>query len=92
MCTAARLTPATILRTDARPLTPKSESPPDATTSSGSSKKKTSTTDKRKEQNRNAQRAFRERKERVLKDLEDKIEGLNKINEDQMSENQSESG
>jgi len=66
----------------------RSESPPDATTSSGSSKKKTSTTDKRKEQNRNAQRAFRERKERVLKDLEDKIEGLNKINEDQMSENQ----
>ena len=70
------------------------ESPPEATatsgTGTGNSKKKTSTTDKRKEQNRNAQRAFRERKERVLKDLEDKIEGLNKINEDQMSENQSE--
>ena len=41
-------------------------------------------------QNRNAQRAFRERKERVLKDLEDKISGLNKINEEQMNENQSE--
>ena len=40
-------------------------------------------------QNRNAQRAFRERKERVLKDLEDKIAGLHKVNEDQLNENES---
>jgi len=46
------------------------------------------TSEKRKEQNRNAQRAFRERKERVLKDLEDKIDGLNKVNEDTVAENQ----
>lgn len=43
-------------------------------------------------QNRNAQRAFRERKEKVLRDLEDKVSELNKINEDQVNENQSECG
>lgn len=42
-----------------------------------------------REQNRNAQRAFRERKEKVLKDLEEKIDDLNKVNDQQSSENKS---
>jgi AP-1-like factor len=40
-------------------------------------------------QNRNAQRAFRERKERVVKDLEDKVSELQRNHENTVSENQS---
>lgn len=43
---------------------------------------------KRKEQNRAAQRAFRERKERHVKDLEDKVSELETKNETQHSENE----
>jgi AP-1-like factor len=44
-------------------------------------------TSKRKAQNRAAQRAFRERKERHLKDLETKVESLEKISESTSHEN-----
>jgi len=42
---------------------------------------------KRKAQNRAAQRAFRERKEKLLKDLETKVEELEKASKDANSEN-----
>ncbi|KAK1988109.1 transcription factor PAP1 [Colletotrichum cereale] len=44
-------------------------------------------TSKRKAQNRAAQRAFRERKEKHLKDLETKVEELEKASKDASSEN-----
>lgn len=40
-------------------------------------------------QNRNAQRAFRERKEKVLRDLEDKVNELKEMHDTSQSENQS---
>ncbi|KAF8060931.1 hypothetical protein FPV67DRAFT_313831 [Lyophyllum atratum] len=43
---------------------------------------------KRKEQNRAAQRAFRERKEKHVKDLEDKVAALEAKNEQAVSENE----
>ncbi|KAG6841533.1 hypothetical protein C0991_009898 [Blastosporella zonata] len=43
---------------------------------------------KRKEQNRAAQRAFRERKEKHVKDLEDKVAALEAQNEQAVSENE----
>ncbi|KDQ30313.1 hypothetical protein PLEOSDRAFT_1111247 [Pleurotus ostreatus PC15] len=43
---------------------------------------------KRKEQNRAAQRAFRERKEKHVKDLEDKVAALEAKNEQTQSENE----
>ncbi|EGN94090.1 hypothetical protein SERLA73DRAFT_78019 [Serpula lacrymans var. lacrymans S7.3] len=43
---------------------------------------------KRKEQNRAAQRAFRERKEKHVKDLEDKVAALEAKNEQAQSENE----
>ncbi|KAF8624773.1 hypothetical protein AX15_005664 [Amanita polypyramis BW_CC] len=43
---------------------------------------------KRKEQNRAAQRAFRERKEKHVKDLEDKVAALEAKNEQSLSENE----
>ncbi|KAF9455370.1 hypothetical protein BDZ94DRAFT_1230954 [Collybia nuda] len=43
---------------------------------------------KRKEQNRAAQRAFRERKEKHVKDLEDKVAALEAKNEQALSENE----
>jgi AP-1-like factor len=43
---------------------------------------------KRKEQNRAAQRAFRERKEKHVKDLEDKVAALEAKNEQAISENE----
>ncbi|CDZ98362.1 bzip family transcription factor [Phaffia rhodozyma] len=43
---------------------------------------------KRKEQNRAAQRAFRERKERRVKDLEDQVAALAAMSEGQKSENE----
>jgi len=43
---------------------------------------------KRKEQNRAAQRAFRERKEKHVKDLEDKVAALEAKNEEAVSENE----
>ncbi|KAK2462106.1 hypothetical protein APHAL10511_006569 [Amanita phalloides] len=43
---------------------------------------------KRKEQNRAAQRAFRERKEKHVKDLEDKVAALETKNEQALSENE----
>lgn len=42
---------------------------------------------KRKEQNRAAQRAFRERKEKHVKDLEDKVAALEAKNKDALNEN-----
>ncbi|KAH7926189.1 hypothetical protein BV22DRAFT_373246 [Leucogyrophana mollusca] len=42
---------------------------------------------KRKEQNRAAQRAFRERKEKHVKDLEDKVAALESKNEEALAEN-----
>jgi len=42
---------------------------------------------KRKEQNRAAQRAFRERKEKHVKDLEDKVAALEAKNDEQSAEN-----
>ncbi|CAK7566426.1 MAG: DNA-binding transcription factor yap1 [Sporothrix epigloea] len=47
----------------------------------------TDSTSKRKAQNRAAQRAFRERKEKHLKDLEDKVAELEKVSETANSEN-----
>ncbi|KAI5291898.1 DNA-binding transcription factor yap1 [Ascosphaera aggregata] len=47
----------------------------------------TEPTSKRKAQNRAAQRAFRERKEKHLKDLESKVESLEKISKDSKNEN-----
>src|SRR5690606_215643 len=44
-------------------------------------------TSKRKAQNRAAQRAFRERKEKHLRDLEQKVEDLTKASESANSEN-----
>ncbi|KLO06312.1 hypothetical protein SCHPADRAFT_1002416 [Schizopora paradoxa] len=44
---------------------------------------------KRKEQNRAAQRAFRERKEKHVKDLEDKVAALEERNQVAVSENES---
>lgn len=44
-------------------------------------------TSKRKAQNRAAQRAFRERKEKHLKDLEEKVDSLTKASEDANNEN-----
>ncbi|KIL71094.1 hypothetical protein M378DRAFT_66555 [Amanita muscaria Koide BX008] len=43
---------------------------------------------KRKEQNRAAQRAFRERKEKHVKDLEDQVTALEEKNEQAMTENE----
>ncbi|EDR15463.1 uncharacterized protein LACBIDRAFT_242593, partial [Laccaria bicolor S238N-H82] len=43
---------------------------------------------KRKEQNRAAQRAFRERKEKHVKDLEDKVAALETKNEEAVHENE----
>jgi AP-1-like factor len=48
----------------------------------------TEPTSKRKAQNRAAQRAFRERKEKHLKDLETKVEELQKASEEANNENQ----
>lgn len=45
------------------------------------------TTDRRRAQNRQAQRAFRERKEKHLKDLEDRVFSLEQTTTDQGSEN-----
>jgi AP-1-like factor len=45
-------------------------------------------TTKRKAQNRAAQRAFRERKEKHLKDLETKVEELQKVSDDSHHENE----
>ncbi|KIO07348.1 hypothetical protein M404DRAFT_43642, partial [Pisolithus tinctorius Marx 270] len=42
---------------------------------------------KRKEQNRAAQRAFRERKEKHVKDLEDQVAALEAKNEEAQTEN-----
>ncbi|KAH8924233.1 hypothetical protein BT69DRAFT_1349622 [Atractiella rhizophila] len=50
-------------------------------------KGKAKTSDRRKLQNRNAQRAFRERKEKHLKELEDQVQQLEKKSTDQASEN-----
>jgi len=36
---------------------------------------------KRREQNRNSQRSFRERKNQMTKDLQDRVEELTKLNE-----------
>ncbi|KAI5306126.1 DNA-binding transcription factor yap1 [Ascosphaera pollenicola] len=47
----------------------------------------TEPTSKRKAQNRAAQRAFRERKEKHLKDLETKVEMLEKVSKDSRQEN-----
>lgn len=49
---------------------------------------KNTTSDKRKEQNRNAQRAFRERKEKVVRDLEEKVSELERTHQNTVSENQ----
>ncbi|KDQ17722.1 hypothetical protein BOTBODRAFT_93074, partial [Botryobasidium botryosum FD-172 SS1] len=43
---------------------------------------------KRKEQNRAAQRAFRERKEKHVKDLEDKVAALEAKSQTQTAENE----
>ncbi|KAF9014916.1 hypothetical protein BDQ17DRAFT_1418052 [Cyathus striatus] len=69
-----------------------------STTSSSAARRKSSGTSgpakdetrllKRKEQNRAAQRAFRERKEKHVKDLEDKVAALEAKNEQALHENE----
>jgi len=53
-----------------------------------SGKKKATTSDKRKEQNRMAQRAFRDRKEQHAKKLEDQVAALEQAAADREAENQ----
>ncbi|SCV71629.1 BQ2448_3217 [Microbotryum intermedium] len=53
----------------------------------GKGSKEHKTTDKRKDQNRKAQRAFRERKEKHLKDLEDRVSSLEQESSEKAAEN-----